>query len=199
MHDLAVKVNLKGDLSRFNPGCLMFVSSVRELMRALEAQFSDFRQYLIYQVQQGINYEILVGGNHIGEESLDAPIGNLDVTIIPVPRGQGGNIIKIVAGVALLALGLTGVGIVGSAGATALLGGTLALSGVVGLFSTPEAPEDDSKKQSFIFSGAVNTSSATGVVPVVYGCGWRGTGLMVGSLVISAAIRTYAVDNDDDD
>lgn len=198
----AITVKLYGDLAeRFTDEIVLYAGSVLEVSRALECLFPDYRSHLILSAQNGIGYRVMLDNTEITEKELGDRFHSVStVHIQPVPVGSGA-IGKIVTGVALLGLGLTGVGLLGLAPATlALVGGTMALGGVVSLFNQPQAPDafDNSEKDgqpSFIFNGAVNTSRAGGRVPVVYGR----AGIVVGSQVISSGIRSYLVDVDNDE
>jgi predicted phage tail protein len=191
-------VYLKGDLAElFTPELQVSVNSVREAIRAIEANFSRFRQHLAKSHEIGVAYRIFIGDDwDIDDTQLDLPTGRSSITIIPVIAGGGGSIGKIILGAGMLALGLSGVGIplIGLTASTmALTGGVLLLSGIVGLFNRPKTAKGDDKEASLIFNGAVNTSASGGVVPVVYG------ELIVGSQVVSAGIRAVTEMFDDED
>jgi predicted phage tail protein len=187
-------IYLKGDLADlFTAQFRANVNSVREAIRALEANFNGFRQHLMRSDQQGIGYKVVVGEAwELDQSQLLVPTGRSPITIIPVVGGSG-VAGKIIAGAALLGLGLTGVGLLGFSAATvALTGGVLLLGGIMSLFNRPKDDKDE-KKATLAFNGPVNTVGAGGVVPVVYG------ELIVGSQVISAQIRTETQLEDDDD
>ena len=156
-------------------------------------------------------YQVLVGDYDIDETEIHDPIGQSDISIVPVITGAGGNIGKILLGGALVALsfGVGGFGFFspslkfgagfGASFATASLGAkaafgigaALILSGVSDmLFPLPE-PKDFSNEEdpriSFNFSGVQNTSRAGTSHPIVYG------EIVTGSVVISAGIDTNQV------
>ena len=154
-------------------------------------------------------YQVLVGDYNIDETEIHDPIGQSDISIVPVITGAGGNFGKILLGAALIAvsfgvggfftspLSIAGKGFFGfaaaGAGAKAAfgIGAALVLSGVSDmLFPVPE-PKDFTNEEdpriSFNFSGVQNTSRAGTSHPIVYG------EIITGSVVISAGIDTNQV------
>jgi len=151
-------------------------------------------------------YQVLVGDYDIDETEIHDPIGQSDISIVPVITGAGGNVGKIVLGAALIGLsffsfgtsaglgvsftkGLAKVGFIQKGLAT--IGGALVLGGVSDmLFPLPE-PKDFTNEEdpriSFNFSGIQNTSRAGTSHPIVYG------EIVTGSVVISAGIDTNQV------
>ena len=109
---------------------------------------------------------------------------------------------KIIIGVALvagafytggatfsMAAGLKTTGFIAQSAVT--VGSMLVLSGVAGLLApVPEVPSNEQDpRRSFSFSGIQNTSRAGVAVNVIYG-----SEVLVGSVVISAAIDTVQVE-----
>jgi len=154
------------------------------------------------------HYQVLVDDYEIGEEDIHNPIGQSDISIVPVITGAGG------AGKTLLGAALIGGAFlftplsVGSffspivapgsfAAASGLtkavvgIGGALVLSGVQDMLFPLPKPQDFSNEQdpriSFSFSGVQNTSRAGTSHPIVYG------EIVTGSVVISAGIDTNQV------
>ncbi len=208
-----VEVKLYGHLKKFQPTVKFAVKSLRELIRALETQVADFKRYFIDKCSHGQQYRVIVSGREFDSKQVDHPIGGTTVTIIPVLSGSG-NFGKIILGVALIAGGIAsgGIGFVGgslafgaaagaagiSASSLILIGATLALSGIVGLFAHPKNDSEEENKASFIMNGGVNVSTANSRVPVIFGCGYKNMGLVVGSVTVSFAVRSYETDNSDD-
>jgi len=148
------------------------------------------------------HYQVLVGSEDIDETELHNPIGQSDISIVPVIIGAGGGVGKTLLGVALI-----GFSIVSGGGFSAISAGTFKL-GVVGnfamnagigltlmgvsemLFPLPK-PQDFSNEEdpriSFSFSGVQNTSRAGTSHPIAYG------EIVTGSVVISAGIDTNQV------
>lgn len=199
---------LKGDLAgKFTPKLRGDVNSVREAVMLLEANFPALRMHLATAHERGFAYEVYVGDWQIEAKHLYAPTGRQQIVIAPVIMGSGGNIGKIILGVGLVALGVFtgGVGFI-SASSLILVGGTMALSGILGLFNQPKAPNpnDDEKKASLIFNAGVNTISQGGRMPLMYGGGGYKSGvyddgMLVGSQVLSASIRSWLTSDDSDD
>lgn len=196
-----ITVKLYGDLRRrFTKEVSLEVRTVKEAIRALESQFEKFRPYMLDRaLNYDAHYQVIADDWELGETELDVPLGKAkELKIVPIISGSG-TIGKIVGGLALLGLGLAGIGILGlSAASVALIGGTMALGGIVGLFNQPEAPdpyEESGGEPSLIFNGSINTIATGGRVPIVYGRG----GLICGSQVISAAVRTYLSDVEEGD
>lgn len=201
------KIVLKDDLAyRFCFELKVDVNSVAEAMRALEANYPAIRPYLATAHERGYGFEVYVGDWQIEYKHLSAPTGHQQITIAPALIGSGGAFGKILLGVGLIALGAFtgGVGFLSSQ-TLFLVGGTMALSGIVGLFNQPKTPQnEDEKKASLIFSGGVNNASQGGRLALAFGGGGWGNngyedGLLVGSQVLSASIRSWLVDDDSED
>ena len=157
------------------------------------------------------HYEVLVGDEDIDETEVHNPIGQSDISIVPVITGAGGNVGKIFLGAALIGGGIVSGGITfasffnpaavpfapgfASAGlltkGTIAIGGALVLSGVSDmLFPLPKMPDfsnEEDPRISFSFSGVQNTSRAGTSHPIAYG------EIVTGSVVISAGIDTNQV------
>ena len=146
-------------------------------------------------------YKVLVDDYEIGEEDIQNPIGQSDISIVPVIAGSGGGLGKTLLGVALIGLAFavpgsiafTKEGIIGGALSKGLfgIGAALTLTGVSEmLFPLPDLPDfsnEEDPRISFSFSGVQNTSRAGTSHPIVYG------EIVTGSVVISAGIDTNQV------
>ena len=195
------KVKLYGELADFCGGQNEYeavINTPLDAVRFLRSNFNGIDKHMSSQF-----YRVYMGDYNVDEDLLDFPSGGLDIKIIPVVAGSG-NIGKILAGVALIGLGMFG-GQMGfmslmktpiiSGGAINLwalsgkLGLLLVLSGVAGLLTpTPELPDDDADPiKSFSFSGVQQTTRAGTAVPVVYGK------MLVGSIPISMKVETNDV------
>ena len=150
-------------------------------------------------------YQVLIGDYDIDETEIHDPIGQSDISIVPVITGAGGRGLgKILLGAALigvafiaspaLSFSAKGFGFANAgflAKSAVYLGASLVLTGVSEmLFPLPE-PKDFSNEEdpriSFNFSGVQNTSRAGTSHPIVYG------EIVTGSVVISAGIDTNQV------
>ena len=154
-------------------------------------------------------YQVLVGDYDIDETEIHNPIGQSDISIVPVITGAGGSAKKILLGAALIAGAflftplapsqffnpIVSPGSFAAAGsitkAVVGLGGALILQGVSEmLFPLPKPKEfsnEEDPRISFSFSGVQNTSRAGTSHPIAYG------EIVTGSVVISAGIDTNQV------
>ena len=201
------KIKLYGQLAKFvgEPVLEAEVSSAAQAVRFLCVNFKGIEKHMADQY-----YKVMANDWNLAEDEIRYPTGQSDISIIPVVGGAGGNTGRIILGVALIAAAVTfapagsiafgaggGLGFGATAGGfsayalAANVGIALVLSGVAGLLTpVQEVPKtEDDPRRSFSFSGIQNTSRAGVPVPLVYG-----TEVMVGSVVISAAIDTVQVE-----
>jgi predicted phage tail protein len=148
--------------------------TVEELFRAIRANFPDFAEYLTDAAARGLHYQISVDGRLLPLHALGflLPESAL-ISIVAVPCGAGGNGFRIIAGVALLGLGLAGVGFLGfKAGTVAITGAALLLGALAGRQRTPK---DEKGQRSFMFGGPTTSNKEGDAMPVGYGLhlyGW---------------------------
>ena len=115
-------------------------------------------------------YKVLVDDYEIGEEDIHNPIGQSDISIVPVIAGAGGGLGKTLLGVAMIGLAFampgavfSGTGFSAAAGfsgfqaAVGNLGIALTLMGVSEMLFPLPQPQDFSNEEdpriSFSFSG----------------------------------------------
>jgi predicted phage tail protein len=170
------------------------VASAAEAVRFLLANFPQLERHMADQ-----HYRVSVGSYDLALEELHDPAGQQAIKIVPVLQGAGA-VGRIIAGVALLAVGFLVPGI-GALGVQLLVGvgASLVLGGVAQLLtpvpkmgaspgaSSSAADTDQDPRKSYSFSGIQQTSRQGVPVPVVYG------ETLVGSVVISAGIDTVQV------
>jgi predicted phage tail protein len=163
------------------------VATAAEAMRFLLVNFPQLERHMIDQ-----HYRVSVGGYDLSLEELHDPAGQQQIKIVPVLAGAGA-VGRILAGVALLAIGFLVPGI-GALGVKILIGvgASLVLGGVAQLLTpVPQMPTgantDQDPRKSYSFSGIQQTSRQGVPVPIVYG------ETLVGSVVISAGIDTVQV------
>ena len=194
-------VRLYGELAEFvgHKELDAVITSTADAMRFLVSNFPGLESHMADRF-----YQVLVDDYEIGEEDIHNPIGQSDISIVPVITGAGGGARKLLLGAALIGVGVlsggatfaggsfTGVGFLG--GATAIAGNVgigLALMGVSEMLFPLPKPQEFSNEQdpriSFSFSGVQNTSRAGTSHPIVYG------EIITGSVVISAGIDTNQV------
>jgi len=193
------KIKLYGQLAKFVGERVLEadVSSAAQAVRFLCVNFKGIEKHMADQY-----YKVSAGDWEIDKDELHYPTGESDISIVPVVGGAGGNTGRILLGAALIGLAIVnpfGTAAIGTFGGTSVsvasvvggVGVTLALSGIAGLLtpvpSTPDNEQDP--RRSFSFSGIQNVSRAGVAVPVIYG-----TEVLVGSVVISAAIDTVQVE-----
>jgi len=171
---------------------LVEVRSPAEAIRAVEANTGKLIRYLMGDGAEGY-YRVIVNGKDFqAQEELTTPMQHYrTIAFVPVLAGASdwASIGMAILGAVLIVISfIPGIG-------TALspilfsLGVGLLLGGVVGLLSTqPGIDTKESKKSpSYLFSGAVNTTSQGYPVPVGYG------ELIVGSAVISYGVTTKEI------
>ena len=198
-------VRLYGELAEFvgHKELDAVITCTADAMRFLVSNFPGLEAHMADRY-----YQVLVDDYEIGEEDIHNPIGQSDISIVPVIIGAGGNTGRFILGAALLGGAifagggfgaLFGEGLKfggGKFGAflgnfAANLGTGLLIQGVSNLlFPQPEPKEFNNEQDpriSFSFSGVQNTSRAGTSHPIVYG------EIVTGSVVISAGIDTNQV------
>ena len=197
-------VRLYGELAEFvgHKELDAVINSTGDAMRFLVSNFPGLEAHMADR-----HYQVLVDDYEIGEEDIHNPIGQSDISIVPVITGAGGGAGKFLLGAALIGTTfLTGGAFIAqvpliNAGQLAFTGGlakgafyvgaALTLSGVQDmLFPLPQPQEFNNEQDpriSFSFSGVQNTSRAGTSHPIVYG------EIVTGSVVISAGIDTNQV------
>jgi predicted phage tail protein len=191
------KVKLYGELADFvgHKELDAVVNSTADAVKFLISNFDGLQAHMNQRY-----YKVIVDNYEIGEEDIHNPIGQSDISIVPVISGSGG-VGKALAGVALIGLALVmpGGGFAAfKAGKATFLANTamnigmgLTLMGVSEiLFPLPKPPQfqnEEDPRISFSFSGVQNTSRAGTTIPLVYG------EIVTGSVVISAGIDTNDV------
>lgn len=197
----ATKIRLYGNLAEIcGREVNLYVNSAAEAIKALICNFPQLKEEL---KRENSKYNILVGKEDISENELTHPASFKQVIrIVPVVGGAGGDLFKVVIGVALIAAtgGLAGIGISGfsiftAGGLGGVIGGVLGnigmalvLGGVASLFTRQpkqEKPQEAAENDpSFYFRGVVNTTAQGQPVAIGYG------ELRIGSAVIGASLTT---------
>ena len=205
------KIKLYGNLAEFCGGQNEFeavANTTADAIKFLAVNFEGLDKHMSEQF-----YQVKLGNTPLDYEELIYPAGYEEIKIIPVVSGSG-NIGKILAGVALIAIGFGFAGgfagkigfgeflkaplfnaTTGALSWTSLagkLGILLVLNGLAGLL-TPTPEIDDSEgdpRNSFSFSGIQNTARAGTVIPVIYG------DVITGSIPVSARVVTEDSETD---
>ena len=192
------KVKLYGELADFvgHKELEAVINCTADAIRFLVTNFPKLEAHMADRY-----YKVLVDDYEIGEEDIHNPIGQSDISIVPVITGAGGGVGKTLLGIALIGVSLvTGGGFAAlKAGGLTNVFSSIGLNVGVGLtlmgvsemlFPLPQ-PQDFSNEEdpriSFSFSGVQNTSRAGTSHPIAYG------EIVTGSVVISAGIDTNQV------
>jgi len=191
------KVKLYGELADFvgHKELDAVINCTADAIRFLVTNFPKLEAHMANR-----HYQVLVDDYEIGEEDIHNPIGQSDISIVPVIAGAGGGLGKALLGVALIGISLAsggGLGVFLKEGFTGFaaigmnVGMGLTLMGVSEmLFPLPKPPDfsnEEDPRISFNFSGVQNTSRAGTSHPIAYG------EIVTGSVVISAGIDTNQV------
>jgi predicted phage tail protein len=180
------KIKLYGKLAKFIGHRVLEadVATAAEAVRFLVANWPEVERHMADQ-----HYRVSIGTYDIDLDELHHPAGAAPISFVPVVAGAGA-VGRIIAGIALVAIGLFVPGI-GALGVQILVGvgASLVLGGIAQLLTpTPSTSTDEGDpRKSFSFSGIQNTNRAGVPVPVVYG------ETLVGSVVISAGIDIVQV------
>lgn len=175
------EIRLYGPLAaRFGRVHRLAVDSIAEALRALAANFPGFEQALRDHPH---GFHLLAGReDRAAAERLDHPVGMAEqIRIVPATAASKGGLLQTILGAVLLvaAFVIPGAQFLASVGLGLILGGVAQM-----LTPTPkyETGSDEERKQSYAFSGPVNTSTQGTAVPVGYGR------MIVGSAVLSMGI-----------
>ena len=195
------KVKLYGELADFvgHKELDAVINSTADAIRFLVSNFPKLEAHMADRY-----YKVLVDDYEIGEEDIHNPIGQSDISIVPVIAGAGGGLGRTLLGVAMIGLAFampganfSGLGFSAAKGfsgfqaAIGNIGIALTLQGVSQMLFPLPQPQDFNNEEdpriSFRFSGVQNTSRAGTSHPIVYG------EIVTGSVVISAGIDTNQV------
>lgn len=188
-----IKVHLSGKLKKLcddNDTVEVGAATPRMAIRALQSMYGDeVKRHIApnkWQLYEGEGEDINIAPQHI-----DSKLQSKDLHIIPYVEGASGRTGQIILGVVLV---VAGVFIGMYDGGTTMQAGMAALSGAfisagVGMilqafFAPDEANmrERPEERNSFLFSGATNTSQQGQAVPLVFGR------FRTGSVVVSAGL-----------
>ena len=190
-------VRLYGELAEFvgHKELDAVITCTGDAIRFLISNFPGLEAHMA-----GRHYQVLVDDYEIREEDIHNPIGQSDISIVPVITGAGGGTRRFLLGAVLIGAsfavggGLLGGALAKNLGAISFIknvGFSLAIGGVSEMLFPQPQPQDFSNEQdpriSFSFSGVQNTSRAGTSHPIVYG------EIVTGSVVISAGIDTNQV------
>ena len=178
------------------------VDTPAQAIKALCVNFPGLDKWLIDSEQTGMGFRVTVGKERITQEDASVavlPWSERDVfSIAPVLAGAGQGVGQVLAGIGLVALafvtggatiGLLGLAapiavssVLGSLGASLILGGVAQMLSPQPDISALQRGKEAARLESFSFSGIVNTSQQGMPVPIVYGRAF------VGSAVLSSGL-----------
>ena len=204
---MLTKLKLYGDLADFI-GHKQFEVKVHSVAQAVSFLINNFPDAEAYMVNR--QYKVLVNKYEIDENEIQHPIGQQDISFVPVISGAGGGFGRVLTGAALIgasflfpgagAFGTTSFfgqaavagGVLTKVGtAVSLIGASMVLGGVSEMLFPVPKPKDISNPSdpriSFGFNGIQQSSRAGTTHPIVYG------EIFTGSVVISAGIDTEQV------
>lgn len=179
-------VYLYGDLAeKYGSHFELEVDSPAEAVHALSVQLPGFRRDFAERDWHVMRGDKDKPENSLSEEHIHFGLGDKDLHLVPAIEGSKGGLFSTVAGAVLTVVGvMTGNPYLTYAGVAMMTYGATQMMAV-----TPQQPnyaenEDPSEQPSFLFKGAVNTSTQGIPVPLVYGK------VRVGSVVISAGMSS---------
>jgi len=204
---MLTKLKLYGDLADFI-GYKQFEVKVHSVAQAVSFLINNFPDAEAYMATR--QYKVVVNEYEIHETEIQHPIGQQDISFVPVISGAGGGFGRVLTGAALIgasflfpgagAFGTTSFfgkaavagGVLTKVGtAVSLIGASMVLGGVSDMLFPVPKPKDISNPSdpriSFGFNGIQQSSRAGTTHPIVYG------EIFTGSVVISAGIDTEQV------
>lgn len=171
------RIELHGILAEmFGKSFDLAVASPREACQALSYQVDGFKQFMANAHKDGLFFAVFNDDENITDTQIDMNTGASVIRIVPEIVGAGGKIggwLQVVAGAALVGIGLAGFGFMGGTtsaligfGASLMLGGAASL-----LMPTPNIEQQDEagNKASYAFGGAVTTVAEGNCVPLLLG------------------------------
>jgi len=166
-----VEVRLYGVLgSRFGRVHRLAVRSGAEAVHALCVMVPGFRRFLRLSEERGLTFAVFRGRQNLPETELDMRCeSTVPIRIAPLVTGSKfGGLFSVIAGIALIAVGLiSGQYYLAAAGLGLLVGGmAMMMSPSPGSLLNSE---EDGNKPSYAFGGAVTTTAQGRCKPLLYG------------------------------
>ena len=175
-----IRLHLYGQLKKDYGDYMDFdARTPREAVTALAYQCPKYKKYLMDN-----SWHIILGDkeNEISEQELDIHLGKYqEVHLVPTIEGQG-KFVSTIIGAAIFAVGaVTGFVPLMIMGGAMVVGGLIAATTKIPGTNETKKEEID-KRASFLFSGAVNSSTQGLPIPRGYGR------VLIGSSVVSASV-----------
>lgn len=184
------KIYLEGELAeKYGKVLVGDVNSFRDAFRLLDANYPDFKNYLVECHTKGVGFILDVGDKNIEkDEDIILPVAEGDMVITAVPAGAKSGIGKIIAAIAIIVATVFIVTTFGpgagmnfaqafmALGTTAQvatlaamsLGMSLAMAGIQQLMA-PDPSVDSGAPQAYLFNGSESNIVEGDPVPVLYG------------------------------
>lgn len=185
------QIELHGVLAdKFGKSFMLAVSTPREACEALGYQIPGFKQFMMTAHQSGLFFAVFNDDSNIGEHELEMQTGASVIRIVPQIVGSGGNTmgwLQVVAGAALIGVGLFVPGAAAFAPALIGAGSGILIGGVASLLMPVpnlDTQDPDGNKPSYAFGSAVTTVAQGNPVPVLYGRRYVG-GFVISAMMVS--------------
>lgn len=185
------QIELHGVLAdKFGKSFMLAVSTPREACEALGYQIPGFKQFMMTAHQSGLFFAVFNDDSNIGEHELEMQTGASVIRIVPQIVGSGGNTmgwLQVVAGAALIGVGLFVPGAAAFAPALIGAGSGMLIGGVASLLMPVpnlDTQDPDGNKPSYAFGSAVTTVAQGNPVPVLYGRRYVG-GFVISAMMVS--------------
>ena len=185
------QIELHGVLAdKFGKSFTLDVATPREACEALSYQIPGFKQFMMTAHQSGLFFAVFNDDSNIGEHELDMQTGASVIRIVPQIAGSGGNTmgwLQVVAGAALIGVGLFVPGAAAFAPALIGAGSGMLIGGVASLLMPVpnlDTQDPDGNKPSYAFGSAVTTVAQGNPVPVLYGRRYVG-GFVISAMMVS--------------
>lgn len=185
------QIELHGVLAdKFGKSFMLAVSTPREACEALGYQIPDFKQFMMTAHQSGLFFAVFNDDSNIGEHELEMQTGASVIRIVPQIVGSGGDTmgwLQVVAGAALIGVGLFVPGAAAFAPALIGAGSGMLIGGVASLLMPVpnlDTQDPDGNKPSYAFGSAVTTVAQGNPVPVLYGRRYVG-GFVISAMMVS--------------
>ncbi len=185
------QIELHGVLAdKFGKSFMLAVSTPREACEALSYQIPGFKQFMMTAHQSGLFFAVFNDDSNIGEHELEMQTGASVIRIVPQIVGSGGDSmgwLQVVAGAALIGVGLFVPGAAAFAPALIGAGSGMLIGGVASLLMPVpnlDTQDPDGNKPSYAFGSAVTTVAQGNPVPVLYGRRYVG-GFVISAMMVS--------------
>lgn len=189
---MRVKLYFYGEMrDEFGLSFEMEANSPREAVTALMYQSQKYKDIL-----KDNDWHVMLDGKEgidISEDQLDMDLGKVrEIHLIPKVEGSNNGVLNFIVGAVMVVIGVlniwnAGAGMI-AAGVGMMVGGIIQMTTKIP--GAGDINRETDEKASFLFNSPTNSSSQGVAIPRGYGR------MMIGSQVISAALYSYALDNE---